>query len=173
MRFGNSFLIGSKFYWKFQAQLQYWRSATKIAPAWDTRFILPLFKTIICAIKPPSGDKTWKFRLAHLLTPKAHAIYEENLEWPTQDLLQVEVYRPSWHNFRCILKNWSWSSFYDLRSLPWNRQGLFFHTSPRLTGLAPLEGPISPSGFIWEISARSPRWEKAEDDLWREIRETN
>ena len=28
-------------------------------------------------------------------------------------------------------------------------------------------------GFIWEISARFPRWEKAEDDreLWHEIRE--
>ena len=33
-----------------------------------------------------------KFRSADLLTPKANAIYEENLEWPTQDKLQVEVY---------------------------------------------------------------------------------
>ena len=27
-------------------------------------------------------------------------------------------------------------------------------------------------GFLWEISARFPRWEKAEDELWRKIRET-
>ena len=33
-----------------------------------------------------------KFHSADLLTPKANAIYEENLEWPTQDKLQVEVY---------------------------------------------------------------------------------
>ena len=105
-----------------------------------------------------------KFHSADLLTPKANAIYEENLEWPTQDKLQVEVHQPSWHSedFRCILRNWNWSSSYDLY-LIWNRQGLF--TWARWTGIR-LPGPIWSSGFIWEFSARIPRWQKTEDELW-------
>ena len=126
--------------------------------------ILPLFKTILCTKLPLSG----KFRSAHLLTPKANVIYEENLEWPTQDKLQVEVsimtlFQVYFKDLKLIVV---------LRSLPNLEQTRPLHMSP-----VDRAGPLTGTNVIFWVHMRifSPVSEMRKGRrqvLAREIRET-